>query len=58
MINTELLVRLKISGARFMEVGVTHRPRAFGKQTGGNPKVILRAFNELLKLRKELKSYQ
>lgn len=56
MINTELLVRLKLAGARFKEVGVTHRPRAFGKQTGGNPKVILRAFSELLKFRRELKT--
>jgi hypothetical protein len=45
-----------MAGARFKEVGVTHRPRAFGTQTGGNPKVIVRAFRELLKLRQELKT--
>jgi glycosyltransferase involved in cell wall biosynthesis len=56
MITAELLIRLKIAGARFKEVGVTHRPRAFGTQTGGNPKVIVRAFRELLKLRQELKT--
>ena len=55
MITAELLIRLKIAGARFKEVGVTHRPRVFGTQTGGNPKVILRAFRELFKLRRELK---
>jgi glycosyltransferase involved in cell wall biosynthesis len=54
MINTELLVRLKMAGARFKEVGVTHRPRAFGQQTGGNPRVILRAFSELMALSREL----
>jgi len=56
MITAELLIRLKIAGARFKEVGVTHRPRVFGTQTGGNPKVILRAFRELLELRTELKN--
>ena len=55
MITAEFLIRLKIAGARFKEVGVTHRPRVFGTQTGGNPKVILRAFRELFKLRRELK---
>ena len=55
MITAEFLIRLKIAGARFKEVGVTHRPRTFGTQTGGNPKVILRAFRELFKLRRELK---
>jgi len=55
MITAELLIRLKIAGASFKEVGVTHRPRLFGTQTGGNPKVILRAFRELFLLYRELK---
>jgi glycosyltransferase involved in cell wall biosynthesis len=55
MINTELLVRLKIAGARISEVGVTHRPRQFGKQTGGNIAVILRAFKELFALSRSLR---
>jgi glycosyltransferase involved in cell wall biosynthesis len=55
MINTELLVRLKIAGARIREVGVTHRPRQFGTQTGGNITVILRAFKELFALSRSLR---
>lgn len=54
MINTELLVRLKIAGARISEVGVTHRARQFGQQTGGNVLVILRAFKELFALSRSL----
>ena len=54
-INTELLVKMKLSGARVKEVGVSHRPRLFGTQTGGNPKVVVKAFVELLKLWRELK---
>jgi len=53
MISAELLLRAKLSGARFKEVGVSHKPRLFGRQTGGNPKVILRALVELLRLYKE-----
>ena len=50
VISTELLVKLKHSGASFKEVGVSHKPRLFGSQTGGNFKVILKAFLELFKL--------
>lgn len=53
LINTELLLRLKASGVRIREVGVSHKPRLFGKQTGGNPRVILRAFYELIRLFRE-----
>ena len=54
-INTELMIKVKHSGARVKEVPVSHRPRMFGTQTGGNPKVVIRAFWELLKIYKELK---
>jgi glycosyltransferase involved in cell wall biosynthesis len=54
VINTELLVRSKQSGACMTQVGVSHRPRMFGRQTGGNPRVIFKALRELMKLRKEL----
>ncbi len=53
MINTEILVKMKLLGAPMKQVGVSHRPRTFGNPTGGNPKVILKAFIELLELRKE-----
>jgi glycosyltransferase involved in cell wall biosynthesis len=47
MISTELLVRCQAEGARIAEVGVHHHPRLAGEETGGDPKVILRAFREL-----------
>lgn len=50
MISTELLWKSRLSGYRIKEVGVSHRPRMFGTQTGGNPKVVLKAFVELFKL--------
>jgi glycosyltransferase involved in cell wall biosynthesis len=58
LINTELLVRAKLAGASIGQVGVSHRPRMFGKQTGANPQVILKAFMELFKLRRELAARQ
>ena len=50
MISPELLWKSKLSGYRIKEVGVSHRPRKFGTQTGGNPKVVLKAFVELFEL--------
>jgi glycosyltransferase involved in cell wall biosynthesis len=47
LISTELLVRSLAVGARVVEVGVHHRPRVAGEETGGNPRVIVRAFREL-----------
>jgi glycosyltransferase involved in cell wall biosynthesis len=47
MISTELLVRCRAEGARVVEIGVHHHPRLAGEETGGNPRVILRAFREL-----------
>lgn len=58
VINTELLAKTKLSGACIKQVGVSHRPRMFGRQSGGSPKVVLKAYIELFKLRKELKNYQ
>jgi glycosyltransferase involved in cell wall biosynthesis len=55
MVSTELLARAHKEGFHFVEVGVTHYPRTAGKQTGANPRVILRAFGELFKLYKKLK---
>jgi glycosyltransferase involved in cell wall biosynthesis len=55
LISTELLARAKNQGLRIAEVGVNHYPRTAGTQTGANPKVILRAFAELFKLRKHIR---
>jgi glycosyltransferase involved in cell wall biosynthesis len=56
MIDTELLVRLRARGARLSELGVRHRPRLAGEQSGANPRVVLRAMRELQALRRELRS--
>jgi glycosyltransferase involved in cell wall biosynthesis len=56
MISTELLVKSLGAGARLRELGVHHRPRVAGEQSGANPRVVLRAFRELLGLRRVLRS--
>ena len=52
LINTELLYRARERGARVVEVPVRHFPRSSGKQTGANPRVVLRAFAELITFRR------
>jgi hypothetical protein len=54
MISTELLVRAQANGARICELGVQHRPRVAGEQSGASPRVVLRALRELVRLRQEL----
>jgi glycosyltransferase involved in cell wall biosynthesis len=54
MISTELIVRAQANGARVVELGVRHRPRVAGEQSGASPRVVLHAFRELRQLRQEL----
>jgi len=54
VISAELLVKLHRSGARVKQVGIPHHPRVAGKPSGGNPRVIARAFRELFRLRRSL----
>jgi glycosyltransferase involved in cell wall biosynthesis len=54
MISTELLAKAVKIGYRIHEVGVHHLPRTAGKQTGGDLRVIFRAFRELFRLYKRL----
>lgn len=54
-INAEIFARAKKKGFSIAEVGVNHYPRISGKQTGANLKVILKAFKELWRLKKELR---
>lgn len=56
LISTELLAKATNSGLRIKEVGVNHYPRQAGEQTGAKLGVILKAFRELFKLRKRIKS--
>jgi hypothetical protein len=55
LINIEMIARARKLGARVKEVGVHHFPRETGHPTGGNPRVIFRAFRELLELWRELR---
>ncbi len=53
--SAEFLVRAKRAGFCIAEVPITgHRPRVAGSPTGAHPKVILRAFQELVSLRLQL----
>jgi glycosyltransferase involved in cell wall biosynthesis len=55
MISTELLTRGQLAGWRIAELGVHHRPRRAGEATGGDPRVILRAFRERRALMRRLR---
>ncbi len=54
LIDAEILARATHAGYTIGNIGVEHRHRESGKATGANPKVILRAFVELFKLRKQI----
>lgn len=54
LINTEVFVLARRQHARIVEVAVHHYARTSGKQTGANPRVVLRAFRELLAFRSEV----
>jgi glycosyltransferase involved in cell wall biosynthesis len=53
-ISTELLVQLLARQARIAELGVHHRPRTAGRQSGTSPRVVARALRELIALRRRL----
>lgn len=55
MFSAELLARLVARGARIVEHPVHHLPRERGQSSGGNPRVIARAFRELFQLYGELR---
>lgn len=46
----EMLIKAKKNGYKFTEVGVHHYPRTAGVPTGANMSVVLRSFNDMLKL--------
>jgi glycosyltransferase involved in cell wall biosynthesis len=51
MIDTELLAGARRRGFRIREVAVSHFPRQVGHQTGADPRVVLRAFWDLIRYR-------
>lgn len=56
LIDTEILARAIRKGFRITQKGVHHYPRTAGRQTGANLRVVLRAFKELLQLRRRILS--
>jgi len=55
LIDTEILARAIRKGYTISQIGVHHYPRTAGQSTGANFKVILCAFRELFKLRKQIR---
>ncbi len=56
LIDTEILARAARQGYTITQRGVHHYPRTAGRQTGANVRVVLRAFKELLKLRRRIRA--
>lgn len=56
VISAELLTKAIQNGARIKEVSVSHKPRTNGNASGGNTRVIFRAFIELLTLYNSLRN--
>lgn len=56
LIDTEMLAKATNLKLKIAQVGVHHYPRTAGTQTGAKLKVILRAFKELFRLRKQIRS--
>lgn len=55
LISTELLYKTRKKGFIIVEVPVTHYPRTKGKPSGGSLKVIVKAMQELIRLRIKLR---
>ncbi|MGA2968145.1 MAG: glycosyltransferase family 2 protein [Candidatus Levyibacteriota bacterium] len=54
MITTEILAKAQKAHLKIVQVEVSHYPRIYGNQSGGNLRVILRAVKESLLLWKDL----
>ena len=54
LIDAEILARAQRKGYKVIQRGVNHYPRIAGKATGAKLSVILRAFKELMALRKQI----
>lgn len=54
MITTEILARAKKANLKIEQVRVTHYPRIYGDQSGGNLRVVFRAIKESFELRRDL----
>ncbi len=56
MITTEILAKAKAKKLKIAQVGVDHYPRKFGKQSGANVQVVIRAIFESLILWWDIKN--
>jgi glycosyltransferase involved in cell wall biosynthesis len=54
LIDAEILARAARRGYTITQAGVHHYPRTAGRQTGAGIRVILRAFRELFRLRRQI----
>jgi glycosyltransferase involved in cell wall biosynthesis len=50
-LSAELLIKVRARGHRVAEVAVPHYPRVAGRQSGANPRVVLRAIRDFWRLR-------
>jgi glycosyltransferase involved in cell wall biosynthesis len=55
MVSSEMLVQAQRCGFRIKELPVSHYPRTGGQQTGADPKVILKAFRDLIRFYRQMK---
>lgn len=55
LVSSELLIKAQKAGYKIAQVPVSHYPRQKGNPTGANPKVIFKAFYDIVSLWKELK---
>jgi len=55
MVNTEILAQATQLGMRIRQVEVNHFPRRYGKQSGANIHVVIKAFRELCRLWRKLR---
>ena len=56
LIDAEILARAVRKGYSITQKGVHHYPRTAGVQTGASPRVIVRAFRELFRLYRQIRS--
>ena len=56
LIDAEILARAVRKGYRITQTGVHHYPRTAGEQSGASLRVVLRAFKELIKLQRRIRS--
>jgi len=56
MVNTEILAQATSLGMSIREVEVNHFPRRYGKPSGANLGVIIKAFRELMRLWRQLRN--